>query len=181
MEEWFVISSSAAESYVWSSATQTVHHTLKQNAPGVNGQLVVGGTQLLSAQNTKAAIHVWKLGGAESPWQRCAVPERLGPLAASLDGAYLFGGGQSGDGADASASTPSLTRTRRQTHPKHTALPNTTTPPRARDTNIAPYTAHITRTSYIHHVRTLTRDSRAPLCLGARQWRAYRQCGSSLS
>ncbi len=95
MDEWFIVSTSESEalSYVWSSATRTVHATLKGNSGVAGGAVIVANSSLVSSQSARAALHVWNLP-AESPWQKSPVPEKMGPLAATAD--YLFAGGKSG-------------------------------------------------------------------------------------
>src|SRR5689334_4421122 len=95
MDDWFIVSTSESEalSYVWSSSTRTVHGTLKGNAGVVGGAIVIGNSSFISSQSARAALHVWNLP-AESPSQKSAVPEKVGPLAATPD--YLFAGGKSG-------------------------------------------------------------------------------------
>lgn len=51
---------------------------------------------VLGTQSAKSALHVWNVGESEAPLQKAVMPERVGPVAASQDGAWLFGGGASG-------------------------------------------------------------------------------------
>lgn len=41
-------------------------------------------------------MHVWNIGASEAPEQKAITPERIGAIAATQDGAWMFGGGVSG-------------------------------------------------------------------------------------
>ena len=91
--EAYVVSTDDSTTYVWSATTSTVHHTLKANQGSNKGSVVVGGDYLISAQSSRAALHVYNL-----PFEsaiKCPVAEKV-VLAVSPDRSFLFGGGASG-------------------------------------------------------------------------------------
>ena len=49
----------------------------------------------LLSQADKPAVHSWTWGRSQ-PHFKCAMPEKIGPLATTNDGVYCFGGGSSG-------------------------------------------------------------------------------------